>query len=170
MEYDEIITLPPCIRDNPNDFLTQEEKDELSIKLPSIKLNKLSNEEFKLRIGISKKIGDWMCSALHPSIIKLYYKYPLWGFYMDKNNEMDIKRIIDYSYFKKPKKLGETSRKSKKVLRGITFDCIQSEIKKDVLLKNLTLITKWTKNQLCLINMSDNPGIFIDPLGFMLFL
>ncbi len=122
-------------------------------------------EQWNMRIDIARKtvmkIIDEVFveqpDKITPEIRALYDRYPLWGYYTHAN--LRVVRIYGFfayadegygAWFATPN-IGSISIGD----CGVPVDDIQQ-------------VSCWTPEQMGLICMSGTPGVFIDPLGFMI--
>ena len=144
-----------------NKLLTIEEKNELKERPISISLNTLTPDQFEIRKDIAKKFCEFFLEnddTLTSKHKEIYNKYPMWKFYQTIDDEIP-KRSYGVA----------STKEGKDVLYTATAQIMMVNYTVGgTLCENLKVVDQWTENQIDKINLSENPGMFIDPLGFMI--
>lgn len=143
------------------DLLTLEEKNEIKERPISPHLNTLTPYQFEIRKSIAKKFCEFFLEnddTLTSKHKEIYTKYPMWKFYQTIEN-------------KTPKRsYGVASTKDGKYAlhTGTTQIMMVNYTLGGTLCEDLEVTDRWTPNQEEQINLCRSPGMFIDPLGFMI--
>ena len=146
--------------------LTETEKLELIERPISGKYMDFTESQLKIRIDIAKKYCDLFLHedvTLEEKYKEIYQKYPMWGFYKSEDGS-SIHRIYGVCLY---------DDEPDKTWGAHTATCL-------TMFTNLTLggrpvaelkqVDQWSDNDKARIQFNNCPGIFCDPLGFLIVL
>jgi len=125
------------------------------------------DEQFELRLSIAKKICEHFNKndvSMSDEMREIYIKYPMWGFYVNKAEEdgdgistcprrsYGVCKYVDQTYG----------------LHMVTAHIGWiNDVVGGVEVSSVERIERWDENSIGIINLSNNPGVFLDPIGFM---
>lgn len=154
--------------------LTEEEKRELETYPVSNNFVPQSPEQFAMRLSIAKKFCAYALendSTLTPEMRAIYEQYPLWGFYESADYRAD-----DASTYPIPRRSygvmkvhDAESGEPQSALHMVTAHFFWvNDVVGGVTTSEVTRVDQWSDRAKDTIRFCLAPGIFLDPLGFLI--
>jgi hypothetical protein len=159
-------------------FLTIEEKAELSARPVRNEYTAFTEDQLRMRIQIAQKQHKWLLNAdqsMSPEFREIYMTRPMWKFYINAGKTV-IKRV--YGVCKRMN--GTLAMRTVACFIGMTNDknhrggslnrlpTPYNDTLGGVPVDETVAIDRWEPEHLAYIQLNDAPGMFADPLGFLL--
>lgn len=141
--------------------LTESERKEIERCQPTNHLNEFTAEQFVVRVSCAKKLCAWLLdkdSTLTQEYKQIYDAYPMWAFYLDGSIP---KRSFGVAINSDDKSVLHT------VSASLMFDNVTLG---GTPTDKLTRVDQWDDKTIAFIKATRNPGCYLDPLGFWVFL
>jgi len=123
-----------------------------------------TSEQFQLRLEIAKKMCKFFNDndpTMDDEIRAVYEKYPMWGFYVNQDGSCP-RRAYGVCFIEKDGQKVEA-------LHMVTAHiCFINDVIGGVEASEVRRIDSWSDTNLSIFSMCPNPGIFMDPIGFIL--
>lgn len=138
------------------EILTEEEKNELHNRPIKYEYTNFSKDQINLRKQIGYKLSCYFIqNNSYRSINDLYGKYPMWKYYKYNNIQIRIYNTCsDYN--------------EDNPMIKVVSAYLDRNRKFNVNAKNIIDVLYWSDVDINYIKLTPTPGIYLDPLGFIL--
>lgn len=144
-------------------MLTDAEREELKARPISEEWTEFTEEQLKVRVGIAEKYCQFFLDNDHDASEEAkqqYRDWPMWCFYRDTSGGNPKRSYGVCTYAD-----GTAGLHTVSCHIAFTNDIIGGTP-----VSQLTKVDRWTADDLVSIQLNSSPGIFADPLGFMILL
>lgn len=143
-------------------LLTPAEYLEYTDNPPRLDVRHLTDEQFATRLAIAKKLCRFFLNEDHDltdDTRAIYESHPMWGFYVNKCGARCPRRAygVCIDAERRPRLHACTAH------IGWTNDVVGGVPTDDV-----RMVDRWDDEAMSLIQLCNAPGVFVDPLGFLL--
>lgn len=142
--------------------LTENEAQELKQNPPGTVPT--TPEQFQLRLKIAKTMCKYFNEedpTMTEEVRAVYEKYPMWGFYVDENGSCP-RRSYGVGFIEK----GSEEVEGLHMVTAHLF--FINDVIGGVEASTVRRVDEWDEASRNIINMCNMPGMFLDPLGFLL--
>lgn len=140
--------------------LSPEQRKELADRPFGTQFTDFTESQLNMRIEIGKIFWNLMSemdSSLTEEMKAIYEKYPLWAFYTDED-EVVIKRSFGVGVYEN----GHPCLHTMTCMIMFTNETVGGTP-----VENVIRTDRWNADQLDRIKLNNAPGMFCDPLGFL---